>query len=108
MQRLLRQTLHTARRCDEAFDAQALPGHPRTHDFTPASGPALCAGGRGHNALEPSALAGPGPLRPSLRTRTSATPSRLRDRGVTDGVTAVTLETGGTLRSKSNPVRSGF
>lgn len=98
MQRLLRQTLHTARHCDEAFDTHALPGHPRTHDFTPASGP----------ALEPSALAGPGPLRPSLRTRTSARPSRLRDRGVTDGVTAVTLETGGTLRSKSNPMRSGF
>lgn len=31
MQRLLRQTLHTARRCDEAFDAHALPMHTRLY-----------------------------------------------------------------------------
>lgn len=45
---------------------------------------------------------------PSLPKRTSARPSQFRDRGATDGVMAVTLETGGTLRSKSNPVGSGF
>lgn len=43
-QRLLRQTLHTPRRYNEAFDARALLGHPRTHDSTPASGAAACWG----------------------------------------------------------------